>query len=125
MRFRRIVLVLLACVGFSLLTACTPNEVAQWLGFNEVRHDNAWLACVRNRESQGQYDINTGNGYYGAYQYLGSTWNSAAVATGHPELADGRPDLHWPSEQDAVTLDYARMTGGSPWAGDLSYCGRP
>jgi hypothetical protein len=113
------------CVALGLCAGCTPSEVAQWLGVNEARHENGWLSCVRERESHGTYDINTGNGYYGAYQYLPGTWNSAARATGHPELADGRPDLHSPSEQDAVTLGYAQQTGGSPWAGDLRYCGRP
>ncbi|HEY3241570.1 MAG TPA: transglycosylase family protein, partial [Acidimicrobiia bacterium] len=32
-------------------------------------------ASLRQCESGSRYDINTGNGYYGAYQFLLSTWN--------------------------------------------------
>lgn len=36
----------------------------------------AGLICIRGRESTNNYQDNTGNGYYGAYQYLISTWNN-------------------------------------------------
>jgi hypothetical protein len=36
-------------------------------------------ACVRWHESRGRWHIQTGNGYYGAYQFLLSTWASVAV----------------------------------------------
>jgi hypothetical protein len=36
----------------------------------------AGLICIRGRESTNNYRDNTGNGYYGAYQYLISTWNN-------------------------------------------------
>lgn len=36
----------------------------------------AALAALRGCESGGNYSINTGNGYYGAYQYNLGTWNN-------------------------------------------------
>src|SRR5262249_51384878 len=55
--------------------------------------DMAFLACVRRRESGGNYSINTGNGYYGAYQFAISTWNATAQHAGRFDLVGLRPDL--------------------------------
>jgi hypothetical protein len=43
-------------------------------------------ACVRWHESRSQWTINTGNGYYGAYQFLLSTWRSVG-GRGYPNRA--------------------------------------
>lgn len=105
------------------------------LTLDQVRHGNPWLICIRTQESDrddanhnglhdGGYGADTG-GYFGAYQYLPGTWNSAATHTGRPWLAGLLPTQVTDFEQDAVTLDYARLTGGQPWAGDLGKCGRP
>lgn len=54
-------------------------------------------------ESRGQYGINTGNGFYGAAQWLPSTWASVGGV--------GRPDLAPPDEQDyrmALMLERGR-----------------
>lgn len=50
------------------------------------------LASIRACESGGDYTINTGNGYYGAYQFSLSTWQSVG-GSGYPHLAS-------PAEQD-------------------------
>ena len=47
--------------------------------------------CIRVRESGNNYRTNTGNGYFGAYQFLMSTYRS--VGGRH------RPDLDPPREQ--------------------------
>ena len=72
----------------------------------------AQWADLRHCESTGNYLVNTGNGYYGAYQFDQATWESVGGA--------GRP--HWaaPVVQDArARLLYARR-GAAPWP----ICGR-
>lgn len=66
---------------------------------------------IRDRESGGNYAINTGNGYYGAYQFDRSTWLSngggryASVASGAPSWA-----------QDHIMWKTYQARGWSPWA---------
>ena len=62
---------------------------------------------LRMCESTNQYDINTGNGYYGAYQFDQSTWNSVG--------GSGRPDQASPEEQDYRALLLYRQRGWEPW----------
>lgn len=62
-------------------------------------------ACIRQRESGGDYSTNTGNGYYGAYQFDQSTWE-AAGGSGNPASAS-------PAEQDAA---FQRWYAGHPSA---------
>ncbi|GGM08578.1 transglycosylase family protein [Nakamurella endophytica] len=67
---------------------------------------DAW-ASVRKCESSGNYGINTGNGYYGAYQFDVATWRSVG-GTGLPSDAS-------PAEQDYRALYLYRLRGWSPW----------
>ena len=67
---------------------------------------NAWLQ-LRTCESSNRYDTNTGNGYYGAYQFDLGTWRSVG-GTGYPNQAS-------PAEQDYRALILYRMRGWSPW----------
>ncbi len=62
---------------------------------------------LRNCESGNNYSINTGNGYYGAYQFNLDTWRSVG-GTGYPNLAS-------PGEQDARALILYRLRGWQPW----------
>lgn len=66
-----------------------------------------WLA-VRMCESTNNYKINTGNGYYGAYQFDLATWRSVGGA-GYPHQASA-------AEQDARALMLYRMRGWQPWS---------
>lgn len=65
-----------------------------------------WLA-LRKCESSNNYSINTGNGYYGAYQFDLATWRSVG-GSGYPHQAPS-------SEQDARALMLYRMRGWQPW----------
>ncbi len=67
---------------------------------------NDW-ASLRQCESGGRYNINTGNGYYGAYQFDLSTWRSVG--------GSGLPSDAAPAEQDYRALYLYRMRGWSPW----------
>jgi hypothetical protein len=78
----------------------------------------ATFACIRQYESGGRYSINTGNGYFGAYQYKPSTWDYAAKGAGYGQFANGRADLAPPSVQDAVSVWLQSQVGWSPWRGD-------
>jgi uncharacterized protein YabE (DUF348 family) len=63
-----------------------------------------WLQKLRQCESGGNYQDNTGNGYYGAYQFSTGTWNS--LGTGY-----ARADLAPPSVQDAAIVRNTNRSG--------------
>lgn len=65
------------------------------------------LARLRGCESGGRYDISTGNGYYGAYQFSRSTWQGLGMP-GTPDHASAR-------DQDAAAVRLHARSGWSPW----------
>ena len=67
---------------------------------------------LRNCESGGNYSINTGNGYYGAYQFSISTWEGVGFS--------GIPSDASPETQDAAAQKLYSMRGSQPWP----VCGR-
>lgn len=62
---------------------------------------------LRTCESSNNYTANTGNGYYGAYQFDMATWKSVG--------GKGRPDQASKGEQDFRALFLYRMRGWAPW----------
>jgi hypothetical protein len=68
--------------------------------------DDVW-AQLRYCEAGGDYAKNTGNGYYGAYQYNLSTWGNYA--------GYARPDLAPPEVQDAKARETQARRGWYPW----------
>lgn len=73
---------------------------------------NEWLYALRMCETHGNYQTNTGNGYYGAYQFLPSTWNAIAKRTGRPDLVGVMPHQAAPVDQDAMVIANANATSG-------------
>lgn len=67
----------------------------------------AVLAAIRACESGGDYGINSGNGFYGAYQFTLSTWQSVG-GSGYPHEAS-------PREQDERAATLYRISGPGPW----------
>ena len=63
---------------------------------------------LRTCESSDNYSIDTGNGYYGAYQFDESTWRSVG--------GTGRASDAIPGEQDARALILYRLRGWQPWS---------
>jgi hypothetical protein len=70
------------------------------------------LAAIRQCESGGNYSTDTGNGFFGAYQFTQSTWASVG-GSGNPAAAS-------PAEQDKRAAMLHDQQGASPWP----VCGR-
>lgn len=73
---------------------------------------NDWLTKLRTCESGGNYSTNTGNGFYGAYQFMPATWNSIASLTGRTDLVGVLPSEASPADQDAMIIANTNMTAG-------------
>ncbi len=79
----------------------------------DVSSAAAWAAspgvvCIRERESDGNYAEDSGNGYYGAYQDLLSTWE----ANGGTGLPSGAP----PAIQDQINYEIFLSGGWGQWS---------
>ena len=76
---------------------------------------NAQLYALRLCESTDNYTINTGNGYYGAYQFSAVTWWWLGY-TGYPHHAS-------PAVQDEAVRYLYSLMGWSPWPACSRYLG--
>ena len=73
-----------------------------------------WLA-LRRCESSDNYSENTGNGFYGAYQFSQATWSGL----GFP----GRPDQGSPAMQDQAAMTLQAQSGWGQWPACASALG--
>lgn len=93
----------------SVVTA-EPKEQVEVVGAKAEGFDGSFgeaLARLRSCEAGGKYDRNSGNGYYGAYQYDISTWaNYGGYA---------RADLAPPAVQDQKVWETYKRRGWQPW----------
>jgi hypothetical protein len=64
-------------------------------------------ARLRHCESGGRYDRNSGNGFYGAYQFLPSTWRRLGFR--------GMPHQATPEVQDAAARKLQTRSGWGQW----------
>lgn len=85
-----------AIVAGELATAATASAASS-SDFSRLR------AC----ESSGDYGTNTGNGYYGAYQFDLQTWHGL----GYP----GLPSNAAPAVQDRAAAQLQSQRGWEPW----------
>lgn len=91
-----------AAAAATKVTVATSQKTAP----NIIGGSDAF-ARLRFCEAGGDYTKNTGNGYYGAYQYNIGTWaNFGGYA---------RPDLAPPEVQDAKARETQARRGWSPW----------
>lgn len=72
-------------------------------------------ACVRGAESSGNYADDTGNGYYGAYQFLPSTWDAVARRLGMTIFVGVLPSIAPPAVQDRFAVELEAEDGWSQW----------
>jgi hypothetical protein len=81
-------------------------------------HDDPFLACVRARESGGNYGaVNPAGPYLGAYQFFQATWNGAAAHAGRMDLVGVPANVATPYDQDEVAWSLYRWQGAGPWGG--------
>jgi len=69
---------------------------------------SADLARLRQCEASGDYKKNSGNGYYGAYQFDLRTWQQDLGYSGRPDQAD-------PATQDEAAKKLYQKRGWKPW----------
>jgi len=95
-------------VRSAVVAALPPAVTAQ-----PVAIPDPW-ARVRWCESRDRYDINTRNGFYGAYQFTLRTWDWVAGLIDRSDLIGVRPDLASPADQDrlAQALGFEIRGGG-------------
>ncbi|WP_462202763.1 transglycosylase family protein [Frankia sp. CcWB3] len=91
--------VLAAAVGGTFALSQPAGAATTWTG-------------LRQCESGGDYTINTGNAYYGAYQFSASTWHGLGYS--------GLPHQAPRAVQDEAALKLARRSGFGQWP----TCGR-
>jgi resuscitation-promoting factor RpfB len=65
------------------------------------------LQAIAQCESGGDYTTDTGNGFYGAYQFTQETWASVG--------GSGLPSEAPPAEQDQRAQMLLEQSGTSPW----------
>jgi hypothetical protein len=84
-------------------------ELVRWYmrRHRATRGYRGWLASTRACESGGRYGTNTGNGFFGAYQFTLSSWR-AVGGRGYPHLAP-------PLEQDYRAVRLLHLQGAGAW----------
>jgi hypothetical protein len=82
-------------------------------------NNGGFLACVKWRESRGDYSVHNsgGSGASGAYQFMPGTWNGIAAATGRSDLIGLDPAAASPRDQDAMAAALYAQQGSAPWGG--------
>jgi hypothetical protein len=81
-------------------------------------HNHPFLVCTRNRESRGDYGVVSSSGlYYGAYQFLRTTWDVTAIHGGRSDLVGVTPNLASEYDQDDLAWTLYQWQGNSPWGG--------
>ena len=104
-RTYRAVLISGAATGLSLTLGLLPAAAAA-----PPTADN--FHKLRVCESSDNYQADTGNGYYGAYQFDVPTWQGMGYA--------GRPDQADPATQDQAAQRLYDQRGWQPWPGCAS-----
>lgn len=88
-----------------------PQQQVEVVGSKAVFSGDFAGALARLRSCEGSYTSNTGNGYYGAYQFSASAWRSNAPA----EYANVLPHQAPPAAQDQAAWTYYQKSGWRPW----------
>ncbi len=78
----------------------------------------SFLACMRQRESHGDYSVTDPTGtFMGAYQIYQGGWDAVARSIGRTDLVGVKPNHASPADQDTIALAMLRQYGTSPWGG--------
>lgn len=87
--------------------AAVARSVPDGVSLHEAQPLAASLAQLRQCEASGNYATNTGNGYYGAYQFDLGTWRGLGLK--------GLPSEATPEVQDAAAATLHDQRGWAPW----------
>src|SRR5579875_405787 len=98
---------LLAVGVTATASAAAVGPLAEAAGAASGNPSPAQWAALRNCESSGNYAADTGNGYYGAYQFALSTWESLGYS--------GLPSDAPPAIQDQAAQQLYQLDGAAPW----------
>jgi septal ring factor EnvC (AmiA/AmiB activator) len=87
-------------------------------GGSSPHHNDPFLVCTRGRESGGNYGVvSSGGTYYGAYQFLPSTWDATAAHAGRMDLVGVLPSRASVNDQDEIAWVLYQWQGKGPWGG--------
>lgn len=85
--------------------------------YTGIYPDNgAILSALRQCETSGNYATNTGNGFYGAYQFMQGTWDATARRMGQTQWVGVAASLAPASVQDAFVINNAKASLGGFWS---------
>lgn len=114
-----ILVLVLAAAGCHPKPAPAPPDDPVWLGRIALQQA-PFLVCTRAHESDtagGYAAISPDWKYFGAYQFLRSTWDSWANSIGWHWLVGVRPDQAEWWEQDYMAWTLYQSAGNGPWGG--------
>jgi hypothetical protein len=104
-------------VSGSPAVGAAPAPVSANRGVHPM-HDQPFLVCTRNRESRGIYTVVSASGrYFGAYQFLRTTWDVTAIHAGRSSLVGMRPNTASEYDQDDLAWALYQWQGNAPWGG--------
>lgn len=96
-------------ISSEVITPASPRVVLRGTLSDSINDNAELLYKLRMCETGGRYNANTGNGYYGAYQFSAATWNRWNTGYARADLA--------PAEvQDEYVLRNARASKGGFWS---------
>jgi cell wall-associated NlpC family hydrolase len=84
-----------------------PGEAGFNTSDESLANIDSDLARLRQCEATGDYKANTGNGYYGAYQFDKKTWQGLGYS--------GLPHQATPATQDEAAIKLYQKKGWAPW----------
>jgi peptidoglycan hydrolase CwlO-like protein len=102
--------------GYSGSGAPAPSPPVAPASTGGVPQLNAFLRCVVQAESSGNYQAISPTGQYmGAFQFSQPTWNEAARLAGMPTLIGVPPYRASPRDQDLLAIALYNADGEQPW----------
>ncbi|MBW3569264.1 transglycosylase family protein [Candidatus Parcubacteria bacterium] len=94
------------------LVSIEPVKKVVLRGTKTAGFDGGFGAALASlRSCEGSYTSNTGNGYYGAYQFAAGTWRTNAPAGYRDILPSDAP----PAVQDQAAATLYQRSGWTPW----------
>lgn len=99
-------------------TTAAPAPAPAPAGLTPTPSEAAFLACVRQRESRGDYTaVDPSGTFMGAYQIYQGGWDAVARSIGRTDLVGVKPNRAAPADQDTIALAMLRQYGKTPWGG--------